>query len=86
MDGQGQDQGHAKPIAPSASGRVQGSGRKDLLELRADVSICRKSMEQLRDMLHDLQRKQTEAIADMFKTVVFGLNGTKRVDSPSKNP
>jgi hypothetical protein len=35
--------------------------------MRADVSMCRKSIEQLRGMLDDLQRKQAEAIADMFK-------------------
>jgi hypothetical protein len=48
--------------------------------------MCRASIEQLRGMLDDLQRKQAEAIADMFKAVVFRLNGTKRVDSPSKKP
>ena len=86
MDGQGQDQGHAKQASPSAERQAPCSGQRGLREMRADVSMCRKSIEQLRGMLDDLQRKQAEAIADMFKTVVFRLNGTKRVDSPSKNP
>ena len=60
------------------------SSRKNLAGMQADVSLCRQTITQLRGMLDELQRKQAEAIADMFKTVVFRLNGVKRVDSPSK--
>ncbi len=80
MDGQGQ---HPLQPAPGAK-QVQDSARKDLNVMRADVSMCKQTIVQLRGMLDELQRKQNEAIADMFKTVVFRLNGSKRVDSPSK--
>jgi Spy/CpxP family protein refolding chaperone len=67
-----------------ASNLAHGGARKDLHEMRADVSLCRQTIAQLRDLLDDLQRKQTEAISDIFKTVVFRLNGVKRVESPNK--
>ncbi len=80
MNGQGQDQ------AQLATGAKQSpvGAPKNLREMQADVSMCKQTIVQLRGMLSELQRKQTEAIADMFKTVVFRLNGVKRVDSPSK--
>ena len=70
----------------SATGAKQSivGAQKDLREMQSDVSMCRQTIVQLRGMLSELQRKQTEAIADMFKTVVFRINGIKRVDSPSK--
>jgi hypothetical protein len=80
MDGLGEQP--SQP--PSAAKQTQGGARKDLSEMRADVSMCRQTIAQLRGMLDQLQRKQEEAVAEMFKTVVFRLNGVKRVDSPSK--
>ena len=80
MDGQGQH-----PLQPAPADKaVQSGARKDLNVMRADVSMCKQTLVQLRGMLDELQRKQNEAIADMFKTVVFRLNGSKRIDSPSK--
>ena len=64
-------------------GTAERSSRKSLEGMQADVSMCRQTIAQLRGMLDELQRKQAEAVADMFKTVVFRLNGVKRVDSPS---
>ena len=80
MDAQGQ--GEAKPADGDEA--AQGGARRHLHEMLADVSLHRQKIVQLRGMLDELQRKQTEAIADMFKTVVFRLNGVKRVDSPGK--
>ncbi len=64
-------------------GTAEKSSSKSLEGMQADVSMCRQTIAQLRGMLDELQRKQAEAVADMFKTVVFRLNGVKRVDSPS---
>jgi len=75
-------QGQAQPT--TGAGQAQGGTRKDLLDMRSSVSLYRQKIEQLRGMLDELQRKQAEAVADMFKTVVFRLNGVKRVDSPGK--
>ena len=61
MDGQGQDQGHAKQASPSAERQAPCSGQRGLREMRADVSMCRKSMEQLRGMLDDLEFAATGA-------------------------
>ena len=80
MEGNGK--GQAQPT--TAAKQAPAGSRKDLHEMQADVSMCKQTIVQLRGMLSELQRKQTEAIADMFKTVVFRLNGSKRIDSPSK--
>jgi hypothetical protein len=80
MNGQVQDEAQQATGAKHTPVNAQ----KNLHDMRADVSMCRHTIVQLRGMLSELQRKQTEAIADMFRTVVFRLNGVKRVDSPSK--
>ncbi len=77
-------EGNRQGQAPPASKQTSAGSLKDLHGMQADVSMYKQTIVQLRGMLSELQRKQAEAIADMFKTVVFRLNGVKRVDSPSK--